>query len=85
MEYCMHAKLLQLCSTLCNPMNCSLPGSTSTGFSRQEYWSGLPCPLPGKLPGRGIEPVSLMSSTVAGGFFTTSAWEALGHFQSGQN
>jgi len=30
----------------------------SMGFSRQEYWSGLPCPSPGHLPDSGIEPVS---------------------------
>ena len=30
----------------------------SMGFSRQEYWSGLPCPLPGDLPNPGIEPTS---------------------------
>ena len=41
------------------------------GFSRQEYWSGLPCPPPGDLPKLGIEPVSLMSPALAGGFFTT--------------
>ena len=47
------------------------------GFSRQEYWSRLPCPPPGDLPDPGIEPVSLMSPVLAGGFFTTSAnWEA---------
>ena len=47
------------------------------GFSKQEYWSGLPCPPPGNLPDPGIEPVSLMSSAVARGFFTTRAlWEA---------
>ena len=28
------------------------------GFSRQEYWSGLPCPSPGDLPDLGIEPMS---------------------------
>ena len=33
----------------------------SMGFSRQEYWSGLPCPPPGDLPHTGIEPMSLMS------------------------
>ena len=33
----------------------------SMGFSRQEYWSGLPCPPPGDLPDPGIEPMSLMS------------------------
>ena len=47
-------------------------------FSRQEYWSGLPCPPPGDLPIPGIEPSSLMSPALAGGFFTTSTtWETL--------
>ena len=45
----------------------------STGFSRQEYWSGLPCPSPGDLPDPGIEPTPLASPAPAGGFFTTSA------------
>ena len=40
------------------------------GFSRQEYWSGLPCPPPGDLPGPGIKPVSLASLALAVGFFT---------------
>ena len=47
--------------------------SLSMGFSRQEYWSGLPCPSPGDLPDTGIKPTSLMSSALADGFFTTSA------------
>ena len=34
------------CPTLCDPMDCSLPGSPSMGFSRQEFWSGLPLPSP---------------------------------------
>ena len=42
------------------------------GFSRQEHWSGLPCPPPGDLPNPGIDPESLMSPTLAGGFFTPS-------------
>ena len=46
--------------------------SLSTGFSRQEYWSGLPCPPPEDLPDPEIEPKSLMSSALAGRFFTTS-------------
>ena len=33
----------------------------SMGFSRQEYWSGLPCPPPGDLPSPGIKPISLAS------------------------
>ena len=40
------------------------------GFSRQEYWSGLPCPPPGDLPDPGIEPESLTSPALAGRFFT---------------
>ena len=40
-------------------------------FFRQESWSGLPCPPPGHLPDPGIEPTSLMSAALAGGFFTT--------------
>ena len=48
------------------------------GFSRQEYWSGLPCPPPGDLPNPRKELLSLRSPALAGGFFTTSAtWEAL--------
>ena len=46
----------QLCPTLCNHMDCSLSGSME--FSRQQYWSGLPCPPPGDLPNPGIEPGS---------------------------
>ena len=50
----------------------------SVGSSRQEYWSGLPCPHPGNLPDPGIKPESLMSPALVGGFFTTSAtWGAL--------
>ena len=49
----------------------------SMGFSRQEYWSGLPFPPPGDFPVLGIEPEFLMSPALAGKFFTTSAtWEA---------
>ena len=42
----------------------------SMGFSRQEYWSGLPCPAPGDLPDLGIETVSPVCPALAGGFFT---------------
>ena len=47
----------QSCLTLCNPMDCSPPGS-SVGFPRQENWSGLPYSSPGDLPDLGIEPES---------------------------
>ena len=43
----------------------------SMEFSRQEYWSGLPFPSPGDVPDSGVEPMSLMSSSLAEGFFTT--------------
>ena len=43
----------------------------SMGFSRQEYWNGLPLPTPGDLPDPGIEHESLVSPVLAGGFFTT--------------
>ena len=50
----------------------------SMKISRQEYWNGLPFPPPGDLPDPGIEPASLMSPALAGGFFTNSTtWEAL--------
>ena len=51
----------------------------SMEFSRQEYWSGLSGPPSGNLPDLGIEPMSLMSPSLAGRFFTTNATqEALG-------
>ena len=55
-----------------NPRTAARQAPTSVGFSRQEYWSGLPFPSPGDLPNPGIEPVSLLSPALAGGFFTTS-------------
>ena len=49
----------------------------SMRFSRKEYWSRLPCRPPGDLPDPGIEPESLTSPVLAGGFFITSTtWEA---------
>ena len=42
----------------CDPMDCSLPGSSVHGISQREYWSGLPFPPPGGLPDPGIEPGS---------------------------
>ena len=40
------SEVAQSCPTLSDPMNCSLPGSSVHGFSRQEYWSGVPLPSP---------------------------------------
>ena len=65
---------IQLCATL---WTIARQASLSMGFSRQGYWSGLPCPPPGDLPSPGIKPTSLKSPALAGGFFTTGAtWEA---------
>ena len=50
--------ITQPCPTLCNPMDCIPPGSSVHGFSRQEYWRGLPFPSPGDLPDPGTEPTS---------------------------
>ena len=54
--------------TLCDPMDYSL-----VEFSRQEYWSGLPCPSPEDLPDPGIESESLPSPALADEFFSTGA------------
>ena len=67
-----HIKSLQSCPILCIPVDCSPQPLLFMGFSRQEHWSGLPCPSPGDLPNPGIKPASL-SPALAGGFFTTSA------------
>ena len=51
----------------------------SIEFSWQEYWSRLLFPSPGDLPNSGIEPESLVSPALAGGYFTTGAiWEGAG-------
>ena len=46
------SEVAQSCPTLCGPMD---QAPQSVGFSRQEYWSGLPFPSPGDLPDPGIE------------------------------
>ena len=75
----MHAKSLQSCLTLCNVMDCSPLGSSVHGIFQHGYQSGLLCPPLEDLPDPGIQPkpVSLMSPTLADGFFTTDeTWEA---------
>ena len=58
------------------PWTVACQAPLSMEFSRQEYWSGLLCPLPEDLTNPGIELASNMSPALAGGFFTTSAtWE----------
>ena len=79
--YCLRVCIL-ICFTCVWPfatlwtLACQTP--LSVGFSRPEYCSRLPCPFPGVLPDPVIEPSSLMSPALAGGFFATSAtWESL--------
>ena len=52
------SEVTQLCPTLCDPVDIACQAPLSMGFSRQEYWSGLPFPSPGDLPNPGIEPGS---------------------------
>ena len=58
--FCLFVVVLvtQLCLTLWEPMDCSPPGSSVHGTSRQEYWSGLPFASPDNLPDPRIEPRS---------------------------
>ena len=58
---------VRLCVT---PETAAHQAPLSMEFSRQEYWSGLLLPSPGDFPYPGIEPSSLSSLTLAGGFFT---------------
>ena len=81
-----HAKSLQSCPTLCDPMDCSPPHSSVHGIFQQEYGRRLPFLPPGDLPNPGIKPTSLASPALAGGFFTTSAtWKAPVELNSVQN
>ena len=57
--------------SLASPWTVAHQDPQSMGFPRQEYWSELPFPSPRALPNSGIKPMSLVSSVLAGGFFTT--------------
>ena len=60
----------QSCLTLCDPTDCSQPGSSVHEIIKQEYWSGLPFSSPRDLPEPGIKSMSLLSPALAGRFFT---------------
>ena len=66
---------VQLCVT---PSTAACQAPLSTGFSRQEYWSGLPFPPPGNLHDPGIESASLISNLrwQVGFLITSATWEA---------
>ena len=71
------AKSLQLCRLFATLWTVAYQNPLSMGFSRQEYWSGFPCPPLRDLPSPGIKPVFLMSSALTDTFFTTSTiWKA---------
>ena len=57
---------------LATPWTVARQNPLSMGFSKQEYWTGLPYPTPRGLPNRGIEPSSLRSPTLTAGSFTNS-------------
>ena len=72
-----HAKLLQLCLTLCDPMDCRLPGSSVHEIFQARILEWVVIPSPGDLPDPRIKPTSLIYPALVDGFFTTSAiWEA---------
>ena len=72
------SEVAQSCLTPCDPMDCSLPGSSLHGIfqARTLKWGAISYSR-GGLPDPGVEPMSLVSPAWAGRFFTTSpTWEA---------
>ena len=69
----MRAQLLSHVKLFVIPCTIARQAPLSMGFSRQEYWSELPCPLPEDLPYPGTEPTSPVSPAFAGGFFITES------------
>ena len=75
---CAHAKSLHCVQLFVTPWTIACQVSLSMGFSRQESWTGLPCPPPGDLLHPGMKPRSVTSPALAGRLFITSiTWEAL--------
>ena len=72
---CARVKSLQSCLTLCDPMACSLPGSSVHGILQERiYWSGLPCPPPRGLPNPGIELASPVTTKLQSNSLPLSHW-----------
>ena len=59
------------CSRLCDPIDCSPPGSSAREILQARILEWVPSPTPGDLPDPGTEPKSPVSPASAGGFFTT--------------
>ena len=70
-DMCVCAQLFTSVQFFATPWTVTHQAPLPMGFSRQEYWSGLPLPPPGDLPHPGIEPMSPASPALVGGFFTT--------------
>ena len=68
-----YAKLLQSCQILCNTVDHSPPDSSVPGILQAWILEWVALTPPGALPHPGIKPASLISPTLAGGFFTTSS------------
>ena len=77
--YLLHACMLShsVVSDSETPGTAACVAPPSMGFSRQEYWDGLPFPPPRDLPDPGIKPGSLAALALAGGFFYhCTTWKA---------
>ena len=73
--------VIQSCVILCDPMDCSPPGSSAPGIFQARILEGVAISTPGDLPNTGIELTSLASPALSGGFFNTSAsWETMQTF-----
>ena len=70
---CVRAQSLSCVRLFVTPWSVACQAPSFMGFSRQEYWSGLPFPTPGDLPNPGIKSVSFASPVLAGRFFTTAS------------
>jgi len=78
---CVCVCVLSRVQLFATPQTVAHQAPLSMRFPRQEYWSVLPFPPPGDLPDPGVEPSSLVSAALVGGFFTNCAtWEALRKF-----
>ena len=70
------------CPTLCNPMDCSPPGSSVCGILQAEYWRGVPFLSPGALFDPGIEPRP--PALQAGSLLSEPSRERMGREKEGQ-
>ena len=70
---CSRSVAQSLCPILCDPVDCSLLGSTVHGVFQARYWIGFPFPPPGNLPNSEIETASPASPALADRCFTTES------------